>query len=237
MISIVYVPACLPAEFNFITIADIKFWFYIVHKKNKTFLRWEQCQTKLSTYAKKKKNGIGWGQNWNEMAVRQSFNFLLTSTFLFLGLLIYFKYLDPFCDVWLQPECGCAVFYKSSIACVSGHYQARTHWRPPTPSIISEVSICAAGAECRPDIRRPPVLPAVTNKLLPKEHTVCYRGTRNLRLLAETYLCVHAPRRLSARPTLFAASFHQERGLVCTFSRPLSHSTTERQNHCCLLAF
>lgn len=127
------------------------------------------------------------------------------------------------------------VFHKSSIACVSGHYQAQTHWCPLTP--VSSLRFRFAWLELSATSIAHPVLPAVTNKLLPKVHTVCYRGTRNLRLLAVTYLCVQAPRRLRARPTLFAASFNRERGLVCTFPRPLSHSTTDRQNHCCLLAF
>lgn len=61
-------------------------------------------------------------------------HFLLTFTFLFLGLLTYFKYFYPFCNVWIHPKCGSVLFHKSSVGCVSGHYQARTHCRPPPVS-------------------------------------------------------------------------------------------------------
>lgn len=124
------------------------------------------------------------------------------------------------------------MFPKSSVGGVSGHYQARTHWHPPRYHLRGFRLVRLELSASLTSVTHP-VLPAVTNKLLPKGHTVCSQGNPARRDLP---VCARSPQTESQADTV-RCILNQQRGLVRTFSRPLSHSTTESRNRCCLPGF
>lgn len=124
------------------------------------------------------------------------------------------------------------MFRKSSV----GHYQARTHWRPPRYHLrgfrLVRLELSASLTSVTHS-----VLPAVTDKLLPKGHTVCSHGNPGpAPARPDLPVCARSPQTESQADTV-RCIFNQQRGLVRTFSRPLSHSTTESRNRYCLPGF